>query len=485
MLLKNIINISEDINITNIEIDSRKITKGGLFFALKGVANHGRDFIEQAIKNGAIAVICQEEKNTIITKNNIKIYNRSDAFDLLINSLQILYPQLPKNIFAVTGTNGKSSICHFIFQLLDFLYLKSASLGTLGVNCNIKIDNLSPSSLTTSDIITLYRNLNILARNGVDNIALEASSLGIEQNRLAGIKISLAAFSNFTQDHLDLHKTMENYFNAKMLLFNNLMNDNSYAILNSDIKEFGAIKEICQKKNHKIYSYGNNGKLIKLLNAKENEAGFDLKLQIADNIYNCNIKEVANFQIDNILCALSCVISYYNLDQTKIEFLLQKLPDLTSVTGRMQKIAELPNSAKIFIDYAHTPDAIENILINAKKISHNKLHILFGAGGNRDKGKRPLMANIASKFADKIIITDDNPRFEDASQIRKDILLNCDKSKTIEVADRVEAIKFAIKNLNENDILIIAGKGHETYQIIGDTKKDLDEKKIVAEIVNL
>lgn len=484
MLLNKVINLTENINITNIEIDSRKICQRGLFFALKGVKNHGRDFIDQAIFNGAVAVICQENEESITDKGGIKIYNRPDAFDLLIKSLQELYPKLPKNIMAITGTNGKSSICHFVFQLLNFLDLKSAFIGTLGINSNVKIDNFVESSLTTSDIVTFYKNLNILAKNDIDNVILEASSLGIEQGRLAGIKISLAAFSNFTQDHLDLHKNMENYFKAKMLLFNNLMDDKSIAVLNSDIAEFNKIKEICQNKYHKIYSYGKKGDFIKLLNAKSNDWGWDLNLEIAGHNYQTQIKEIANFQIYNIICALSSVISYYNLDQTKIKFLLQKLPDLTSVDGRMQKVAELENGAKIFIDYAHSPDAIENILKNSKKIQHNKLHILFGAGGDRDKTKRPLMGKISSQFADKIIITDDNPRCEDAAQIRKEILSACDQEKTIEIAGRKIAIEYAVKNLEQDDILLIAGKGHEKYQIIADQKFEFDEKKIILETIN-
>jgi UDP-N-acetylmuramoyl-L-alanyl-D-glutamate--2,6-diaminopimelate ligase len=482
MLLNQIISNALNIEITNIEIDSRKITQNGLFFALNGITTHGREFIDHAIKNGAIAVICQEDNQKITERNGIKIYNHPDAFSLLVKSLQNFYPKLPKNIFAITGTNGKSSSCDFIFQLLDFLNLNSAFIGTLGVKSNVKIDNLSSSSLTTSDIITLYKNLNILAQNNIDHVALEASSLGIEQNRLAGIGISLGAFTNFTQDHLDLHKTMDNYFKAKMLLFNNLMNDKSHAILNSDIEEFSKIKKICQDKNHNIFSYGQKGEFIKLISSQNLENGFELQLEISGKKFSCQIKEIANFQIYNILCALSIVISYYNLSEEKIAFLLQKLPDLHSVSGRMQKIRELKNGAKIFIDYAHTPDAIKNILNNSKKIQHNKLHILFGAGGDRDKIKRPLMGKIASQFADKIIITDDNPRFEDAAQIRTEILSACDQKKTIEIADRKIAIEYAVKNLEANDILLIAGKGHETYQIIGDKKIDLDEREIVMKI---
>jgi len=485
MLLIEIVDIvGKDIKITNIDIDSRKITKNGLFFALKGVSTSGHNFIDNAIDNGASAIISQDKTEKIEFKNNIPIYQAPKIFDLLIKALHKFYPKLPANILAITGTNGKSSVCNFIFQLLDFLDLKSAFIGTLGIKSNVKINNLLESSLTTADIVTLYKNLNILAQNGVENVAIEASSLGIEQNRLAGIDIKLGAFTNFTQDHLDLHKTMENYFNAKMLLFNNLMKNNSWAILNSDIPEFDKMSIIAAAKNHQIFSYGKKGNFVKLLQAKQNSAGWDLDLEIAGKNFTCQIKEIANFQIYNILCALSCIISYYDLDQKKIEFLLDKLPDLISVDGRMQKVVELENNAKIFIDYAHTPDAIENILKNSKKIPHNKLHILFGAGGDRDKAKRPLMGKIASKLADKIIITDDNPRFENPSLIRKEIIDSCDSKKLIEIGDRREAIKYAVKNLDKNDILLIAGKGHEKYQIIDDKKIEFDEEKIISDLVN-
>jgi UDP-N-acetylmuramoyl-L-alanyl-D-glutamate--2,6-diaminopimelate ligase len=485
MFLNKIIDIDiKNIKITNIDIDSRKITKGGLFFALKGVTTSGHNFIDNAIENGAAAVICHNHEENIEFKNNIPIYKTPKIFDLLIKSLHQIYPKLPKNIFAVTGTNGKSSVCYFIFQLLDFLGLKSAFIGTLGINSNVKISGLIESSLTTADIITLYKNLNILANNGVENIALEASSIGVEQGRLRGVDIALGAFTNFTQDHLDLHKSMENYFTAKMMLFNSLMKSNSLAILNSDIDEYDKITEICQKKNHQIFSYGKNGNFIKLLDAKSKKDVWNLRLEIFGKIFECRIKEIANFQIYNILCALSCVISYHNLSQERIEFLLQKLPELISVEGRMQKVVTLENSAKIFIDYAHTPDAIENILTNSKKIPHNKLHILFGSGGDRDKIKRPLMGKIASRLADKIIITDDNPRFEDGGIIRSEIIAACDISKVTEIADRREAIKYAVENLRDNDILLIAGKGHEKYQIIGDKKIEMDEKKIIMDAIH-
>jgi UDP-N-acetylmuramoyl-L-alanyl-D-glutamate--2,6-diaminopimelate ligase len=277
------------------------------------------------------------------------------------------------------------------------------------------------------------------------------------------LKIGLGAFTNFTQDHLDYHGKMEEYFNCKMLLFKEAVCDDGIAVLNADIPEFTKIKEVAAMRGLRIFEYGfcQPSSNHQLINAIE-ESGL-----------------AGDFQKANLLCALTAVIAYYQLDKKQTQFLLNNLDKIQPAQGRMQLVATLKNNAKIFIDFAHTPDALQNILSTTKKLPHNRLIVLFGCGGDRDKSKRPQMGKIASDLADLVIISDDNPRCENPAEIRKEILSGCDLAKTIEVENREIAIKQSITMLKENDILILAGKGHEKYQIIGEQKLPFDEEEII------
>ncbi len=450
-----------DLEISSIEIDSRLVKKGSVFFALQGHNVDGAKFIDDAIAKGAIAVV--SGKLSVVSKAGLVI-EVEDVYSVLVTALQKFYPNLPENILAVTGTNGKTSVAYFIQQMQEILGKKSASIGTIGIktsDSSIQKELIS-FALTTPDIVSLYRNLSILKQHGVNDIAIEASSIGLEQKRLAGLKIGLGAFTNFTQDHLDYHGSMEQYFECKMLLFKEVVENGGIAVLNADIAEFEKIKEIALIKGLKIASYSikNNDLILD----KTNLAG--------------------DFQKANILCALLSISSYYKLDSEQITLLTNNLDKIKPAEGRMQLAATLKNGAKIFIDYAHTPDALQNVLQTAQKMPHNNLHILFGCGGDRDKNKRPQMGKIASDLANFVIVTDDNPRTENAAEIRKEILVACDLSKIIEIKNRKEAIKQAISRLSNNDILIIAGKGHEKYQIIGTEKFEFDEEKIINNFIS-
>lgn len=457
---------SSDCVISSIEIDSRLVKEGAVFFALPGSVTNGEKFIEDALNKGAIAVVCSHNYQ----KNSDKIIKVDDVFDCLISSLQKFYSSLPDNILAVTGTNGKTSVAYFIQQLLEILGKKSAAIGTTGIK--VSDQNLQKSltefSLTTPDLVSLYKNLAILKQSGINDIAIEASSIGLEQKRMAGIRIKLGAFTNFTQDHLDYHGSMEKYFEGKMLLFKDVLQANDIAVLNADIPEFEKIKKVCLENNLRVFPYSAKTQI------------HQNKVRILDGEYEFKINLAGDFQKANLLCALLSVISCYDLNDQEIKKLIQNIDKIKAAEGRMQLAATLQNGAKIFIDYAHTPDALENVLKTAKNISHNKLHVLFGCGGNRDKSKRPQMGKIASDLADFVIVTDDNPRLENPAQIRKEIIEACDLSKTIEMDDRKKAIEFSVSRLQANDILIIAGKGHEKYQIIGEKKFEFDEEKIVG-----
>jgi UDP-N-acetylmuramoyl-L-alanyl-D-glutamate--2,6-diaminopimelate ligase len=472
----------ENIEISDIEIDSRRINKNSAFFALKGITNNAIKFVEGALEKGASVIIASEvpeifHEKSSKTQDKILILC-DDVFALLVEFLQIFYHNLPQNIYAITGTNGKTSSANYARQILKLLGKKAASIGTLGVICDYDISDLQNSSLTTPDIVCLYKNLAILKAHEIDDVVLEASSIALEQKRLAGLKIKVAAFTNFTQDHLDYHKEMSEYFRCKTLLFSEVLKD-GVAILNADIAEFEELKNLCQKHNHKIIDYGFKALNLQLSEIKDSNSNQIVFFNYRQNQYKFEISQSAHFQVFNVLCALACVLALHNLENAQLENLLNNFIKLESSLGRMQKVAILPNKAQIFIDFAHSPDALENVLKQARKIAKNRLIILFGCGGNRDRKKRPIMGKIACELADLVIVSDDNPRLENAALIRAEIIAACDMFKTVEIANRKDAIIKAIKMLEVDDILILAGKGHEKYQIIGEEKINFDEEEIV------
>jgi len=473
----------ESVEFNDISIDSRKINHDTIFFGLIGQKNDGANFLpDVASKGSKIAIISQ--KSNFDFQNFLKNYPQNfvivgDVYEILIEFLKALYQPLPKNIYAITGTNGKTSTAEFTRQILKFLNKKSASIGTIGIICDEEIkNNFEISNLTTPDIISLYKNLAILKKFGVDDVAIEVSSIGLHQKRMAGLEIEFGAFTNFTQDHLDYHQNMQNYFDCKMILFEKILKKNGWAILNSDIQEFTKIKNICQKNQLQIIDYGYEAQALKLIKIENQKVDFLYNSQQFSFVTNIN----GDFQIYNILCALGNILAKYNLTNEEIIKIIKNFDNLQCASGRMQKICE-HLGAKIFIDFAHSPDAIENVLKLAKNIAKNRVIILFGCGGDRDAKKRPIMGEIACAKADLVIITDDNPRTENPALIRQEILQKCDKSKALEIADRKIAIAKAIEILQNGDVLIIAGKGHENYQIIGSQKFEFNESEIIKNVI--
>lgn len=480
--LKNQESFLGEIEIFDVAIDSRLIekNKNTVFFALKGNKNNGENFVNQSIENGAKIIVSQnfyenEEIISIKTENVNKF---------LTEFLKIFYADLPKNIYCVTGTNGKSSVVEFSRQICDFLGKNSASIGTIGILTEKKItDKFISCNLTTFDIITLYKNLAILKKNEIDDVFIEASSIGLNQGRISGLKIEVSAFTNFSQDHLDYHENMEEYFNAKMILFNEILSENGFAILNSDIYEFNKIKKICEKQNLQIIDYGFDAKTFKILEILQIGDNQEIIFEYKNKKYEIISKVSSDFQAFNLICALAMILSKNEILEKNLKILLKKISNIKIACGRMEKVAEF-HDAKIFIDFAHSPDALKNILENSRKISNKKLIVLFGCGGNRDEKKRPQMGKIACELADLTIITDDNPRDENPEKIRADILSGCTNlTKIIEIPGRKEAIEKALKMLKEDDILILAGKGHEKYQIIQGQKIEFDEKEIVKNFI--
>ncbi len=472
------------IEVDDIAIDSRLVKKNSVFFAIPGQKTSGENFINAAIQNGATVIVVSDATPSPLVGEGwgegIVFLKSTNPSQLLSEFLQIFYAPLPANIYAITGTNGKTSTAEFTRQILQFLGKKSASIGTLGVICDaVPSDELQNSSLTTPDIVSLYKNLQILKKKGVDDVAIEVSSIGLQQGRVAGLKIAVGAFTNFTQDHLDYHKNMAEYFRCKMLLFSSVLENGGSAVINSDISEFEEIKRICEKNNHPIIDYGFKANSLKLLQISRNLVSF----QFRQKNFQFKLSASGDFQAFNALCALGNVLAKHEISDEKLCELLAKFDQLQPAPGRMQRVGGLKNGAQIFVDFAHSPDALENVLKLARGLTKSRVVVLFGCGGDRDAKKRPVMGALASKLADLVVITDDNPRTENPTRIRAEILDACDKSKTIEIDNRKVAIEKAVGLLQACDILILAGKGHEKYQIIGDKKFQFDEEQIVKNVL--
>ena len=446
----------------NFSINSKKIKKNDIFFAMEGSKQSGNLYSSEALSKGAYKVVTSKNirnKNYLIVKNVNKF---------LAEACSIKYKEKPKNIIAVTGTNGKSSVANFYFQILKNLKINSAAIGTLGIFYKNKVKR---TNLTTPDIITIHKELNFLKKNKIDNVCLEASSHGLHQNRLDGINFTAGIFTNFTQDHLDYHKNLKNYLQAKLSLFSSLLNKNSFAVLDTDIPEFSIINKICKKRKIKILSFGSRGNTIKLISHYYFGNKQIIKINFLNKIYNIKLDLIGDFQIKNLFAAiLASYLSVKNPDQ-----IINTLSKIKSATGRMQYVGNKKKSA-VVVDYAHTPDALKKSLQTLAKQFNKKVDVVFGCGGDRDKGKRYKMGEIADQFASKIYLTNDNPRSENPTSIIKQIKKGCSRSKII--LDRKMAIKSAINNLNTDSILLIAGKGHENYQIINNQKKYFSDQKV-------
>ena len=446
----------------NFSINSKKVNKNDIFFAIEGSKQSGSLYSSEALSKGAYKVITSKNirnKNYLIVKNVKKF---------LVEACSVKYKEKPKNIIAVTGTNGKSSVANFYFQILKNLKINSAAIGTLGIFYKNKVKR---TNLTTPDIITIHKELNFFKKKKIDNVCLEASSHGLHQNRLDGINFTAGIFTNFTQDHLDYHKNLKNYLRAKLYLFSSLLKKNSFAIVDTDIPEFHIINKICKKRKIKILSFGSRGNAIKLISHYYFGKKQIIKINFLNKIYNIKVDLIGDFQIKNLFASmLASYLSVKNSDK-----IVKTLSKIKSADGRMQSVGTKGKSA-VVVDYAHTPDALKKSLQTLAKQFNKKVDVVFGCGGDRDKGKRYKMGKIANQFASKIYLTNDNPRSENPNSIIKQIKKGCSRSKII--LDRKIAIKTAINNLNTDSILLIAGKGHENYQIINNQKKYFSDQKV-------
>lgn len=460
-----------EVEILGLAADSRQVRPGYLFAALAGSKTDGRRFIAEAVKRGAAALLAEPGVGT--EGAVVPLVSDPNPRRRLALMAARFYGRQPRTIAAVTGTNGKTSTTCFTRQLWAGLGLKAASMGTLGI--------LAPgfersSSLTTPDPVALHQDLAALASAGVDHLALEASSHGLDQYRLDGVAIAIAAFTNLSRDHLDYHPTMAAYFSAKRRLFAEVMPPGGVAVLNADVPEYEPLLEICRERRHRVLSYGQHGKELRLEEVRPFAAGQEVRFALDGRPHAATLPLVGAFQARNMLAALGLVLAAGGAPEAAVA----AIGSIQGVAGRMQRVACLANGAAVFVDYAHKPGALESVLAALRPHTERRLVVVFGCGGDRDAGKRPQMGAIAARLADWVIVTDDNPRGEDAAAIRRAVLAGCPGAT--EIGSRGEAIETAMRGLAGGDVLVIAGKGHERYQIVGGETLPFDDTEVAREV---
>jgi len=460
----------EHLDIAGITADSRQVAPGDLFVAVPGTRVDGRRFIADAVARGAVAVLAP---TGTAWPDGVPprplILDDEPRLGLARIAAVFAGPQ-PAQIAAVTGTNGKTSTVEFVRQLSTLAGLSAASLGTLGLIA----PGFDPGpGLTTPDPVSLAESLAGLARAGVRRVAMEASSHGLDQFRLDGVNLTAGAFTNLTRDHLDYHETMAAYRKAKLRLFTDLLPAGAPAIVHAgiDAESRDALHAIAATRHLTLRLVGEGGDLLDLIATEPRPDGQVLTIQDSRGRHQVPIPLPGRFQADNVLVAAGLAIVLGDPDP------LSLLPRLTGVRGRMERAAVLPNGASVYVDYAHTPDALERLLLALRPHTDGRLLVVFGAGGDRDRGKRPLMGQAAGRLADIVIVTDDNPRTEDAAAIRAEVRSACPEAR--EIPDRARAIAAALNLLRPGDVLAVAGKGHEQGQIVGTTVLPFDDVGVV------
>jgi len=444
-----------DVAVAGVAVDSRAVKPGDVFFALAGVKTDGARFIDQAIASGAVAIVGDRIPEGDHRVPFIAVSNPRRALALAAAKF---YARQPATIAAVTGTSGKTSVAVFARQIWQRLGFASASIGTIGL---VSPKRTVYGSLTTPDPIALHRSLDELAGEGVTHLVLEASSHGLDQYRLDGVRVSAGAFTNLSRDHMDYHPTVEHYLAAKLRLFTDLIVDGGAAVISADHEHSQAVIDAARTRKLRILTVGRNGDGIKLIGASVDGFAQKLTLAYGGKTYQARLPLVGEFQIENALAAAGLVLATGG-DAERVFASLEKLE---GAPGRLELIGER-NGAPVFVDYAHKPDALAKALEALRPYTKRKLVVVFGAGGDRDAGKRPLMGAIAAENADTVIITDDNPRSENPASIRAAIMAAARGAR--EIGDRAEAIRVAVAGLQKGDALLIAGKGHETGQIVRD-----------------
>ncbi len=458
-----------DTEVGGLTADSRTVRPGDLFAALPGSRTDGRRFVAEAVARGAVAVL-----------GDTAVESWADRVDLVIDDnprrrfaqmAARFYDRQPERVVAVTGTNGKTSVASFLRQIWEITGLPAASLGTLGVEpARLGVT----CSLTTPDPVSLHEACAALADAGVTRLVIEASSHGLAQYRLDGLSIGAAAFTNLSRDHFDYHGDRDSYFYAKARLFSELLRSGGLAVLNADAPEFDQLARICRRRNIEVIDYGRRAQDLVLLELTAGSEGLSLTFACRGTTQSVTLPLFGPFQAHNLLAALGLAIA----SGVSAGIAADVLTGLRGVPGRMQRVVRREDGAMAFVDYAHTPDALEKALAALRAHLRGRLILVFGCGGDRDRGKRPQMGRIAERLADRVVVTDDNPRGEDPAAIRADILAGI-HGEALEIGDRAEAIARGWAMLGAEDALLVAGKGHETGQIVGDAVLPFDDAEVL------
>jgi UDP-N-acetylmuramoyl-L-alanyl-D-glutamate--2,6-diaminopimelate ligase len=461
---------ADRIDISGLTADSRTVEKGFLFTALRGARADGADYVPKAVEKGAAAILAASDAN-LPPGVTVPILRTIDPRRGLALLAARFYPRQPEKVVAVTGTSGKTSVSVFARQIFEEAGFDAASLGTIGV---VTRRGDAYGSLTTPDPVALHRILDRLAGEGVTRLALEASSHGIEQRRLDGLRLAAAGFTNLGRDHLDYHPDMESYFAAKLRLFDTLLPAGATAVVDVDSEAGERVAAVAAGRGLRLIRTGRAGVELRLVGADADGLAQSLTVEAFGKRRKVRLPLAGAFQVSNALVAAGLAIGA-GLDAERA---FDAFRVLKGAPGRLEFVAET-HGASIVIDYAHKPEALASVLAALRPVAKGRLIVVFGAGGNRDKGKRPLMGKAASEGADIVIVTDDNPRNEVPAAIRAEILAGAPKA--IEIPDRAEAIRSAIAMLRPGDVLCVAGKGHETGQIIGDRVIPFSDHQVVNE----
>ncbi|MEA1015697.1 UDP-N-acetylmuramoyl-L-alanyl-D-glutamate--2,6-diaminopimelate ligase [Sphingosinicella sp. LY1275] len=454
--------------VTGFAIDHRKVAPGTVFGAFAGARFNGEDFIADAVKAGAVAVVARPEAS-VTGAVHVAAAEPRQAFAQLAARF---FKPFPETVIAVTGTNGKTSNVEMTRQLWRMAGHPSASIGTLGVTT---ADEQVTTGLTTPDIVTFLSNMAGLERMGITHAAFEASSHGLAQYRTEGLPVQAAAFTNFTRDHLDYHGTMEAYFEAKMRLFTEVVEGDGTAVIWMDDPKSAEVLAICERRGLRVLTVGAKGETLKLVGRETSQLGQTLTVEAEGKTHKVKIPLIGAYQAANTLTAAGLVLATGGeLGQT-----LANLGRVQPVRGRLERAVITRAGAPVYVDYAHTADALVSAIEALRPHARGRLITVFGAGGDRDVGKRPEMGEVAARMSDLAIVTDDNPRSEDPAAIRRDILAGAPGA--IEVPGRREAIAYAVAEASGDDIILLAGKGHEQGQIIGDRVLPFDDVSVARE----
>jgi UDP-N-acetylmuramoyl-L-alanyl-D-glutamate--2,6-diaminopimelate ligase len=462
---------------SGLAADSRAVKPGYLFAALSGTNSDGADYIKDAVGRGAAAVLGRPELGARAKELGVRFIAEDNPRLALARRAAVFFGAQPKTVAAVTGTNGKTSVSVFLRQIWTELNHSAASLGTIGV---VTAKGEIPLKQTTPDPIEMHRLLADVAHEGVDHLAVEASSHGLDQYRLDGVEIAAVGFTNITRDHFDYHPTFEHYIGSKLRLVTEVVRKDGVVVINADAEYADHFIEAARKRGLRVLTVGVKGEALKLVSATPRADGQTLQIAHNGETVTVNLPLAGSFQASNALVAAGLAIALGD-DAKRVLAALEKIK---GAPGRLEHVATAKSGAPVYVDYAHTSDALETVLSAIRPHVANRLHVVFGCGGDRDKGKRPLMGAAAAKFADDVIVTDDNPRSENPAQIRREILPAAPGAT--EIGDRAEAIRAGIAALEQGDVLVIAGKGHESGQIVGrETRPFSDRDEAIKAAVAL